>query len=305
MPVQIVEFLAYDFAAVHGRSAGKVPLTHHFGLDSEAKFQRLASGSRRALSTVGGPVSEMKFVITGTANCKIVSQDMTVKGLGGRNGMVVIEGVSPGTGTKVELKDGAGKTVDAIDVQVGKFVGIKVRFYNLIDGKGRKAVSTIPFAPVPPMFSEAKLDTLVDRVNDIVNPQCDCLLAVKGKGAMIDLATPNDLGDRVDINKFNIFSFGDMDKDAQYHVVFVWSIDGPHTNGITRSNVTLLEASLSEEKRDLTLAHEFVHFLSGGGVVTIGDHDERQSDLMFKTAPHGINMRKLRLQKILVGQGVP
>lgn len=302
MPVKIAEFVPFDFALVNGRTAGTVPLVHHFGLDPEAKFQFLAAGARRLLSTVGGPVKGMTFVVTGGSNCKIVSQDMTVAGLNGRTGMAVIEGTSPGTGTKIELKDGAGKTVDAVDIQVGNFVSTKVRYYNLIDGKGRKGVNTIPFAPLPPLFSEPVLDALTDRVNNIVGAQCDCLLTARAKGAMIDLSTSTDFGDRVDINKLNIFSFGDMDHDAQYHVIFVWGIDGPHSNGITKSNVTLLQASAADDKRDITLAHEFVHFLSASGIVTVGDHDDRPSDLLFKTAPHGIAMRKGRLQKLRVGQ---
>jgi len=231
MSVRITEAITYNFAAVHGRSAGNLPLVHHFGFDAEVKFQRLANGTRRVLSTEGGPVAGMKFILTGPSTCKIVNQDMTYKGHGGRNGIVCIEGVAPGTGAKLELKNGTGKTVDAIDLHVGSFVSIKVRFYNLIDGKGRKGVSTIPFAPVPPMFSEASLDNLVDRVNDIVSGQCDCLLDVKGKSSMIDLSTPDDLGNRVDHNKFDIHKFGDRDKDAQYHVVFVWDIyDTTHSN---------------------------------------------------------------------------
>ena len=71
-------------------------------------------------------------------------------------------------------------------------------------------------------------------------------------------------------------------------MAFVRAIEGGHSNGITKSNFTLLDSSLPSDKRQLTLAHEFVHFLSGSGIVKVNDHDDKQSDLLFKTAPHGI-----------------
>jgi len=224
---------------------------------------------------------------------------MSVKGPAGRTGLMVLEGVSPGTGATLELRNATGKAVDSIAVAVAPFNSFKVRYYNLIDGKGRKAVSTIDFAPPPPNFSPATLTDLTDRVNSIVSTQCDCMLVPNGGGTMIDLSTPDDMGDRVNGDRFNIFRFGNMDTDAQYHVVFVWVIEGAHSNGITKTNTTLLEASLSLGKRPLTLAHEFVHFLSGSGVVTVGDHDDNETDLLFKSAPHGINLRKARLEKIV------
>lgn len=302
MPIQITNALEYDYGAVNlpNRPKGSTPLVHTWGFDPTAKYQRIAAPSaRRLLSTKGGSVAGLSFKVTGPPNIKIVSEDMSFKGTGGREGLVCIEGVTAGAGTKLELQNAAGKTIDAIDVEVAPFVGIKVRYYNLIDGKGRHGVSTVPFAPVPADFNGPALTDLTDNVNSIVATQCDCFLAANGKGAIIDLGTPKDMKNQVDINDVNIFSFGDMDADAQYHVIFVWSIAGGHSNGITRSNVTLLDASLSLEKRPITLAHEFVHFLSGSGVVTVGDHDDQNSDLLFRTAPHGINLRKSRLQKIL------
>jgi hypothetical protein len=142
----------------------------------------------------------------------------------------------------------------------------------------------------------------VDAVNSIVSIQVDCMLTPSGDGALRDLSDSRDFGRAVDINKTNIFSFTGMDGDAGYHVIFVWAIDGPHSNGITKSNVTLLDASLAENKRPITLAHEFVHFLCGSGIVTVTDHDDQQDDLMFRTYPHGLNMRKARMQKVRIGQ---
>lgn len=301
MPVQITSLNDFDYAAINSRTSdmGKVALIHRWGFDPVAKFQRISVAGRRLLSTQGGPTDDLTFKVTGAATCRIVSQDMFFKGPAGRNGLLVLEGVSPGTGAKLELQNKAGKAVDSIEVAVAEFNSFKIRYYNLIDGKSRKAVSTIDFAPLPPNFSPVTLTDLTDKVNSIVSTQCDCMLFPNGGSTMIDLSTPNDMGERVNGDMFNIFRFGNMDKNAQYHVVFVWAIAGGHTNGITKNNTTLLQASLSLGKRPITLAHEFVHFLSGSGVITVGDHDDKETDLLFKSAPHGINLRKARLQKIV------
>jgi hypothetical protein len=303
MAIKITDFQDYNYAAINPPPAGmgKLGLVHHFGFDEDARYQRIGEQARRLLSTKGGPVAGCSFKITGTPNCAIVSQDLSINGPEGRSGLVVIEGKTAGTGTKLELQDSSGKTLDSIDIDVASPVGIKVRYYNLIDSGHSSGVIPYQGGPVPAAFANSALGDLTDKVNSIVAVQSDCLLAQSGGGALRDLVASNSLGGAVNINSFNIFSFSGsgMDPDAQYHVIFVWAIDGPHSNGITKSNTTLLRADLSEAHRAITLAHEFGHFLSGSGVVTIGDHDDRHSDLMFKTFPHGINMRKARLQKLL------
>lgn len=301
MGIKIVEWAPYDYASVYGlppmpRGSAPIPLIHHYGFDGDAKFQRIGVQSRRLLSTTGGPVAGFSFRASGSS-LKIASQDMSVKGPGGRLGLVAIEGSAAGA-SKLELVNGSGKAVDSIDVEVASATGFKVRFYNLSDGKGRKAISAPAFAPMPPDFSPAAIDLLVERVNAIVGVQTDAVLGLQGQGAIIELSTPDDLGNRIDGDKFNIFKFGNRDNDATYHVVFVWAIMGSHTNGSTKLNTTLLDFSLHVDSRALTLAHEYAHFLSGSGVITVGDHDPAQTDLLFKTAPHGINLRKDRMKKM-------
>jgi hypothetical protein len=59
---------------------------------------------------------------------------------------------------------------------------------------------------------------------------------------------------------------------------------------------------LDAAKMPVTLAHEFVHFLSanpGLEAVNAGGHDPLKDDLMFAPAPHGINIRKVRQDKLL------
>jgi hypothetical protein len=52
----------------------------------------------------------------------------------------------------------------------------------------------------------------------------------------------------------------------------------------------------------VTLSHEFVHFLSsqpGLDVLNGGGHDSLNDDLMFDGSPHGINIRKVRQDKLV------
>jgi hypothetical protein len=299
MAAVITEGLTYDYKQVYSSALPTVPasieLKHHWGFDAKEKFQRLAKGCRRVFSTKDGPVAGMTFALTGGSNCKIIAIDMSWRNAG-LTGLVCIEGDTPGTGQKLVLQNASGKTVDAIDLQVvGAANGNNVRFYNLIDGKGRRAVSISPLSGPPASYLHADLDDLVDKVNSIVSSQADRFLFLSGSGDLLDLADPRDFGDRVDISKVNIFTFTGRDPGADYHVIFVWKIDGSHTNGMTQGNVTLLDQSLPVNQRPLTLAHEFVHFLS----VTGSGHDSDLTDLMHITYPHGINLRKGRLRKMV------
>ena len=296
---KIVNSIDYDLAAIRAGGAvpsvpGKVKLVHHFGFDAAASFQRIGVPTRKIFSVQdgGSAVTAMSFDIQPPGICKIVSQDMSLKMNATRQGVAVIESVAPGD-CKLILLAG-GTKVDSVSLKAVPVRFVITRFYNLIDAKGRRGVD-----PARPDVSLAALDSLIDQVNGIVGAQCDVWMAKSGQGLLRDLSCRDDLQNKIDINRFNIFAQSDMDGQAEYHVMFVWGIDGPHSNGITKSNVTMIDASITTEKREITLAHEFVHFLSGGGIVTVGDHDTQQDDLMFKTAPHGINMRKDRLAKII------
>lgn len=294
MPARFASLLDFDLdIARAGTSTGK--LVHHFGFDPEARFQQVAVGQRKVLSTVGGDTKGLTATIKPTAICKFVTApDLTSKFLS-RLGIITIEGVAEGEAV-LSLTDARGKEVDRVAIGVTKFRSVVTRFYNLVDDKGREGIRNVD---TNPLFTPLAIEALVQTINDIVLCQCEVMMVNSGTGAVRNLTFASDLGTRVDINKVNPFSSTDLDKAAQYHVAFVWGIDGAHSNGITKSNFTLIQSSLPSEKRDLTIAHEFVHFLSGSGIVTVGDHDDRQSDLLFKTAPHGIMLRKARLQKII------
>jgi hypothetical protein len=289
--VKIINLLDFDLEATRGlKSTGS--LVHRFGFDPAAKFQRIGVGNRKQFGTEGGPPTGLSFKVSPPGVCTILSQDMSIK-FGSRQGMATIEAAAAGV-CKLVLANSAGKAVDEATLNVFPQRNVKVRFYNLVDAKGRQGINATHFSVQP-----TALESLIDTVNSIVGVQCDVWLHKTGLGLLRDLRTANDMGRAVDIDKFNIFGEPDRDPDAEYHVLFVWGISGTHTNGITKSNVTFLDASLPVEKRDTTLAHEFVHFLSGSGIVTTSDHDGQKSDLMFKTAPHGLMLRKDRLLKII------
>lgn len=296
MPVRFTNLLDYTVDVQAGTTATK--LTHHWGFDADARFQTIATGQRRQLSTTGGSLAGMAVSIANEGVCKFVGSPDLVSNYLGRIGIITIEGVAEGD-TTMTLADNSGKQVDQIAIHVTKWRSVMVRYYNLVDIRGRNGVAN---PDTNPLFSIKALSDLTDVVNGIVAMQCDVMTVNSGTGVLRDLKFSADLGSRVDIHKTNPYSSGDLDPAAEYHVAFVWAIDGGrHTNGITKGNFTLLDAALKEDHRQVTLAHEFVHFLSGSGVVTVNDHDDQHADLMFKHWPHGISMRKDRLAKIIHG----
>jgi hypothetical protein len=281
---------------------------HHNGFDPERHF---------AMLTVGAPF-QMYLSVTGegafnrgwdfvldppSAPCaKIVSKDMTYSDQNLR-GLLVLEGVAPGE-CQLFLKNEKSKLVDTVKLKVVPARNVVARFYNLIDGKGREGVTVDPVTGQPDaIFQEPRLRQLLDAVNFIVGPQCGVWLLPSNSEALKDASVaPIDLGDHIDNDDKTVqatITTADRDANANYHVYFVWSIkDKPgqkeKTRGSTISNYTLLLASLAHMDRVITLAHEFVHFLSGSH-----GHDSKNSDLMFETFPHGIQMRRDRLLQII------
>jgi hypothetical protein len=253
---------------------------------------------RKQLSVGGGDPKAMSVVVTPATICKLVDvPNLTAKLFGGKIGFITLEGVAEGD-AEVQLVDVRGKVIDKVAVKVVKFRSVKVRFYNLVDGKGTEGVSD---PSTNPLFTKTALSDLVDAVNNIVLLQCDVSMGLTGAGLLRDLKFVEEFGSTVDIDKVKPFASSDLDPDAEFHVAFVRAIAGPHSNGITKVNFSLMRSSLSGVKRELTLAHEFVHFLSGtgGSGAPPKSHDDKVTDLMFKTAPHGINMRKARLTRII------
>jgi hypothetical protein len=292
MGVQLINLFDYT----HGPGVlNKVKLTHFWGFDSQSRFLNLSVGVRKQLSIAGGDPTGMSVDVSPTSICRFVGQPNLTDKVFDRTGFVTLEGVTEGD-AEIKLLDPNGKTLDKVAIKVVKPRFVKVRFYNLVDGKRRKGVSD-PDTDVS--FSLGALQDLVLGVTSIVGLQCDVSMGLAGLGFLRDLTFTADLGNRVKIQDVNPFSSPDLDPDAQYHVAFVWGLAEGHPNGITKSNFSLLQADLRDTQREVTLAHEFVHFLSGGGIVNVNDHDDLVSDLMFKTSPHGINMRKGRLTKII------
>ena len=246
----------------------------------------------------------MRFVIrpSSARAFRIDSQDMSQR-VGHKIGLVAIQGVMAGD-SQLALANSSDPSIsyDEITVRVVPIREVRVRFYNLIDTKGRRGIRD---PATDASVSNAALRSLVAEVNAMVGPQCGVQLVMSGQGSLQDLNVFADLENRVDIVKnLNAIYASDLDRSAQYHVAFVWGIEGSHARGITDLNISLMRTDLGPT-RSITLAHELVHFLSGGGTgrpgLTVGDHDEPGSllDLMHNRSPHGILMRKDRLMKII------
>jgi hypothetical protein len=273
----------------------RIRLTHTWGFDAESRFLNLGVGSRKQLSTVGGDPKGMSVVVEPTSICTLVGFPNLTDKISDRTGFITLEGVAEGD-AEIRLVNAGGKTVDKVAIKVVTTRVVKVRFYNLLDGVGHKAI-TDPDNDA--FFSPGALQRLAEAVNAIVGFQSDVFMALSGTGLIKDLTFSDNIGDQVNMDNLKGF-ISDLDPDAQYHVGFVWGISGPRSNGTTKTNFTLLKNGLGDAKRQVTLSHEFVHFLTGG-MDTKHDHDDRQSDLMFESAPHGINMRKARLVRIIHG----
>jgi len=291
MPLTLVHDSEFDLSVAHGGPANS-KLKHFYGFDPADKFHMMTPGSTHVFTVAGGDPSgcSVEFDNPGVVSFLNPPEFSTVVGPG-RRGTIPLDGGSVGT-TNLILKDKSGKQVDKIEVRVVAPKQINVRFYNLVDEKNREGVAK---PDSDPLFTVHALNQLLDFANKIVGWQCGVNMAATGSGGLRNLKFAQDLGNAIDIDKLNIFSTTDRDDSAAFHVAFAWRIAGGHTNGITKSNVCLIDNSLSGQKREITLAHEFVHFLSGSGIVKVNDHDRQENDLLFKIAPHGIMMRKERL----------
>jgi hypothetical protein len=232
---------------------------------------------------------------------KVTDLDMSWTDNAGKNGIITIEGVAPGE-CQLYLLDG-GRQLDAITIKVVPCRRVVTRFYNMIDGVGHTGISD---PASDPNFSLGELSALIDGVNQIVFAQSYVLMAASGSGVLKDANfAPHNFGDHIDKDDRSLRTIipfaDDPDPDAAYHVFFVWSIKEDATSrertlGATVPEFTLILSDLDKTQRILTLSHEFVHWLSDTSGTS---HDAKQSDLMFKTEPHGIMMRRDRLLRII------
>jgi hypothetical protein len=262
VPLKIVNSSigSFDLDLAKGGSNGQ--LVHFFGFDPVARFQMIMVGDRRQFSVSGGSPKgfTFKFAPTGKGGrFKFIAQDMDLK-FKDRQGLVTIEGVVPGD-CSLELVDSNTLTpVDRIDVTVVKFANVVTRFYNLVPKSGGNSVD-------PKTVTKTKLDDLMDSVNTIVMMQCSVSMAPSGGGLLRDLQVPSFTGGRVQLEDprqfIALFASSDVDRDAEYHVIFARSID-TGAAAITKQNFTLVKSDVLTRPfhPECTFAHEFVHFLS-------------------------------------------
>ena len=269
---------------------------HHFGFDPEGRFQMLFKGDVRTFAVTGGSLAGLAVRVHPEGFCKIDSVDFAWKG-NKKNGLITVKAIETGD-CDLLLFDPKGKEVDRVTIRVVRFRSLKTRFYNLKDSKGRRGVN-----PDDPQVATHVLLGRIAQINEIVGLQCGVYLEPSGTGLLRDCSVQADLGNRLNLkNSFKtIFQSTDMDRGADYHVFFSWALEDTTDLGNTFLNFTAILASQKEKDRDRTLSHELVHFLSGSGVIKRNDHDEKLTDLMYKSSPHGIMMRKGRLKKIQHG----
>jgi hypothetical protein len=257
----------------------------------------MMAGDRKQFSVAGGSPKGLTFMFRSTGKggmFKFIAQDMDLK-FKDRQGLVTIEGVTPGD-CALELVDSSSMaTIDWIAVTVVKFSKVVTRFYNLVPGNGGNSVD-------PNTINKTVLDDEMDSVNTIVMLQCAVSMVPSGGGLLRDLQVPSFTGGRVQLEDQSqflaMFASSDLDRDAEYHVIFARSID-THAEAITKSNITLAKSTLLTKPfhPECTLAHEFVHFLSQGS--SGSSHDNLKSDLMFDSPSEGrgIMMRSERLSR--------
>ncbi len=298
MPLIIVNPFPYDHSSAFPdtveRASNKPPLVHNSGFDVSTKFKLLQSPvGRTQFSVAGGSPKGLHFEVRPAGVCSILSQDIDLK-LPKTIGLVTVEGSAPGE-CQLVLADAKGKAVDQITIKVAAHRVVKVRYYNMVGTGGGSAIRD---PGTNPRFSQTALSDLVHEVNNIVGLQCATFLELVGQGIR-DVTVPFGVGKDVLLtrDRSQILGSSDIDRSAEYHVVFVVSLDS-NDRGQTSANLTVLRQLGSE--RPLTAAHEFVHFLCDPGTgITKGDHDKSRSDLMFTPPPHGLEMRKDRLLKAI------
>lgn len=295
MALKITNAIVFDLDQnLHRTVSGN--LFHRCGFDPAARFQMMPVGGQQAFSVAGGSAKDLTFRLSADSkgSFKFVTQDMTSRYFD-TYGLAMIEAVTPGD-CALELVNSGGKVIDRIDVKIVRSNSVATRFYNLIDGKGRRALDASS-----PMFTPSAVADLVDQVNLIVSQQCFVSMKLNGEGLLRDLNVPEDMENSVVIEKQHspLFKSTDIDRTAEYHVIFVWDLP-THAAGITLFALTLIKQTILKGPFPpaCTIAHEFVHFLSPA-VSGREDHDKERSDLMNEQpAPnHGIMMREERLLK--------
>jgi len=254
----------------------KSTYSHQHGFDPKAKLQVLPKGYARGLIIRGGKGLSCSLTPADPPGCGVDQREV------GNDLEVWLDGKLEGDYT-LTARNGAGSKVDEVKIKVVKQRTVKVGFYEASDGKGRGI-----------KFDDANIRPLLDRADSIVGAQTNLRLKRTGKWPLMN--SQADLGDRIDLEapgKTADFRGGWIIQDAEWHVFFVWACKD--ANGITKSDITVIDANLDPVKMAVTLAHEFIHFCSRPG----SGHDGENADLMYKEAPHGIMIREPR-QKVLV-----
>jgi hypothetical protein len=288
--------------------------THFCGFDYEGKFKMMAVGDVVSLyaqaPTPWDMVLEPDAALSGicsTVGFGVDTGDICDRDRS-RQYCIVLEGTAPGTGKLFLRHEKTRAVLDQIDVQVVQNRLVQVRFYNLRDKVGHEGCSEYLQRRYPYLGGE--LNTTVARVNYIVQRQAAVRMSlIDGPHSTVPLRVLNvhdlNLGDDPDLDELILKVYGKsgFDGDADYHVCFVWGSIRAQL-GSTKNNMTFLNLpDLMKVKGDAKLvrviAHEYVHFLSGAMARGLKSHDPKDADLMHDGYPHGVQMRKKRLQMII------
>jgi hypothetical protein len=121
-----------------------------------------------------------------------------------------------------------------------------------------------------------------------------------------DCSTYDDLGDKIDPDRSHFSLFGKIDGDAQFHILWTWAIkSATERSGMTRAatniNFCFISINLLNDVTGtgITLSHEMIHFTSGESAIKQQSHTDVRTDLMHKTHPHGIQIRKDYMEKVI------
>lgn len=255
----------------------KSTYTHQHGFDPKGRLQVLPKGHARGLIIRGGKGLSCSLApVTNPPGCDVDQREI------GNDLEIWLDGKIEGDYT-LTARNGAGSKVDEIKVKAVKQRTVKVGFYEASDNKGRGI-----------KFDEANLNPLLERAGAIVGPQTNIRLKRTGKWPLMN--SMDDLGNQVDLDApgaTDKFRGGWMIQDAEWHVFFVWACKD--AAGITKADVTVIDAFLDPVRMAVTLAHEFIHFCS----LAKSGHDAEPNDLMYSKAPHGIMIREPR-QRLLI-----
>jgi hypothetical protein len=276
---------------------------HSMGFDEDARFHMMVVGQTYGICVEGPPGNDFGFDLDEDAK-KICQQQWCGIDTDDEAGplkttSIGLKCIQPGTGKLFMVHLGDDKRVAHIDLQAVAVRNVRTRYYNLSDRAGRKAIPERSFEKTAAV-SDAGLMNRAARLCLIVGFQAG--INMRNQGGLRELSASADLGNAVDIDTIHRHVLGGdgWDPGAEYHVILVWAIkdSNPTTRAITKGNITLVEIRILGDERglELTMAHEFVHYVCGDGIIQSG-HDELKSDFMFPTSPHGIMMREKRLKK--------